>query len=561
MGEEMGSFWEEEKAPEEVLPNVDIQNIITNLKLSTNNTVMLTNLYTEILTDDNVLYILTKVSQNAVFMEHFPEFYEKNEDGENVINCQQNSKYHRYGVFKHILYTIEHVGANNPKLNAEDIKILKWTMLLHDIGKPKVKMTNEDGHDSFAGHDEASLEIAARVLERFDFNEYDKKTILTLIRYHDRYLNEGELTYDNLRFLAAELDDRPDLFNLLIEVKIADNKAKTIDVYNQFMVNVKKYYDFANEYFSSSDYADIGESDSLISSSSDDIITSNDSTTIIMDDIPNESSETKPLNDENVTIKVETQIIDIKDANDITDAEFEKIYQAITAGKACRYLFQPIISLRKKEVYGYEIKPVLNIGEGITLEKVLKKSRDVKKYERVQQLLFVAMMENYVKLKNGKIGFIKIDVPSYDIYVNKSRIYDMFDDCKIVMQFNNYLKYNTVELKNKIEEIRRKQGFVLLDNYQDNNLDLTSLDVINPEYIKYDLPKGDMDEKVKKYITDILTYGSSSGVRSIFNHIDNEEEYEFIKSCGADLVQGRYFAAPSERAEFDVKKLGNDNLV
>ena len=556
MGEEMGSFFEEERAPEEILPNVDIQNIITNLKLSTNNMTMLTNLYTEILTDDNVLYILTKVSQNSVFMEHFPEFYAKNEYGENVINCQQNSKYHRYGVFKHILYTIEHVGSNNPKLNANDIKILKWTMLLHDIGKPMVKMTNEDGHDSFAGHDEASLEIAARVLERFDFDDYDKKTILTLIRYHDRYLNEGELTYDNLRFLAAELDDRADLFNLLIEVKIADNKAKTIDVYNQFMVIVQKYYDFANEYFSSSDYADVGL-DSIITNDEAIVAKSNKTEILLDDDTDNNGGS---IQEDNVTIKVDTQIVDIRDADDITDAEFEKIYQTITAGKACRYLFQPIISLRKKEIYGYEIKPVLSIGEGITLEKVLKKSRDVKKYERVQQLLFIAMMENYLKLKNGKIGFIKIDVPSYDIYVNKSRIYDMFDDCKIVMEFNNYLKYNTVELKNKIEEIRKKQGFVLLDNYQDNNLDLTSLDVINPEYIKYDLPEGEIDDNVKKYIMDMLTYGSSSGVRVVINHVNNEEAYEFVKSCGVDLVQGTFFAMPSERAEFDIKKIENDNL-
>lgn len=556
--EEFENFWEEEREQEEILPNVDIQNIITNLKLSTNNIAMLTNLYTDILTDDNVLYILTKVSQNAIFMEHFPEFYEKNEYGENVINCQQNSKYHRYGVFKHILYTIEHVGSNNPKLNANDIKILKWTMLLHDIGKPKVKITNEDGMDSFAGHDEASLEIASRILERFDFDDYDKKTILTLIKYHDRYLNEGELTYDNLRFLAAELDDRADLFNLLIEVKIADNKAKTIDVYNKFMVIVNKYYEFANEYFSSSDYAGVSDNDLTTSSNSEELVTSSNNTTIIMDDEA-EESYTKPK-EENIIIKTETQIVDIKDADDITDAEFEKIYQTITAGKACRYLFQPIISLRKKEVYGYEIKPVLNIGEGITLEKVLKKSRDVKKYERVQQLLFVSMMENYMKLKNDKIGFIKIDVPSYDIYVNKSRIYDMFDDCKIVMQFNNYLKYNTVELKNKIEEIRRKQGFVLLDNYQNNNLDLSSLDVIEPDYIKYDLPDDQIDEKIEKYVTEILTYGSSSGVRPIFNHVNNEETYEFIKSCGADLVQGNYFGFPSERAEFDIKKLQNDSF-
>ena len=257
---------------------------------------------------------------------------------------------------------------------------------------------------------------------------------------------------------------------------------------------------------------------------------------------------------------MDTEKVTVKDVNDITDAEFENIYQTIVNGKACKYAFQPIISLRKKEVFGYEIKPILNIGEGLSLEKILKKSRDVKKYERVQQLLFIALLENYVKVKSGKLGFIKIDVPSYDTYVNKSRIYDMFDDAKIVMQFNNYLKYNTVELKEKIEEIRHKQGFVLLDNYQDNNLDITSLDVINPEYIKYDLPKGELDENVKKYVMEILTYSSSSGVRPIFNHIDDEEKYDFIKSCGADLVQGNYFAEPSDRADFDVKKLSNDKI-
>lgn len=556
MGEEIGSFWEEERALEEVLPNVDIQNIITNLKLRSNNVAMLTDLYTEILMDDNVLYILTKVSQNVVFMEHFPEFYQKNLEGENVINCQQNSKYHRYGVFKHILYTIEHVGKNNPKLTANDLRLLKWTMLLHDIGKPSVKIINEDGSESFAGHDEASLEIASRILDRFDFEEYEKKIILTLIRYHDKYLNEGELTYDNLRFLAAELDDRADLFNLLIEVKVADNKAKTIDVYNKFMVVVKKYYDFANEYFSNMDYSDIEGEESIVSGIK---IEENQglNTTIIIDE---EIEEKKEEKEQGFTIKVDTEKVTVKDVNDITDAEFENIYQTIVNGKACKYAFQPIISLRKKEVFGYEIKPILNIGEGLSLEKILKKSRDVKKYERVQQLLFIALLENYVKVKSGKLGFIKIDVPSYDTYVNKSRIYDMFDDAKIVMQFNNYLKYNTVELKEKIEEIRHKQGFVLLDNYQDNNLDITSLDVINPEYIKYDLPKGELDENVKKYVMEILTYSSSSGVRPIFNHIDDEEKYDFIKSCGADLVQGNYFAEPSDRADFDVKKLSNDKI-
>ena len=92
---------------EELVTTSEINKIITNLQLYANNIEMLTRMYTDILMDDTVVYIMTRISQNRVFMEQFPEFYSKNANGESVINCQQNSIYHRYGVFKHILHTIE----------------------------------------------------------------------------------------------------------------------------------------------------------------------------------------------------------------------------------------------------------------------------------------------------------------------------------------------------------------------------------------------------------------------------------------------------------------------
>ena len=189
----------EYKKEEELVNKGEINKIIADLQLSSNNPEMLTKLYTDILMDDNVIYIMTRISQNTIFMNHFPEFYVKNLDGESVINCQQNSIYHRYGVFKHILYSIENVGKDNLKFSTHDMKILKWTMLLHDIGKPIAKTINSEGYDSFAGHDDISVELASIILDRFDFEEEDKRIILTLIKYHDRYLNEGDLTYDRKR--------------------------------------------------------------------------------------------------------------------------------------------------------------------------------------------------------------------------------------------------------------------------------------------------------------------------------------------------------------------------
>lgn len=557
MLEKMGNIMEETNVQQEVLPNIDLKNIITNLRLYNNDPVMLTALYTDILADDNVLYILTRVSQNMIFMEQFPEFYTKNKTGENIINCQQNSPYHRYGVFKHILYTIEHVGANNPKLNTSDIRLLKWTMFLHDIGKPIVKVTNEDGKDSFAGHEEMSVQIASDILDRYDFSDYEKKIILTLIKYHDKYLNEGEITYDNLKFLAMELDNRPDLFNLLIEVKIADNKAKSIDVYNKFMIVVKKYYEFANEYFTVEDYRNI---EKQIDIETDLLNSETEQST-------NQDSSIFNANEENTEtaekIEVQTPEIEIKlkNADEITNSDFESIYKAITIGKGLKYTFQPIITLNRNEIFGYEIKPFLEMGSGISIDKVLLKGKELQKYDRILQLLLINTLEAYSSLKTKTIGFLKVDLPSYETYVNKSRIFDVLDDVKIIMEFNNYMKYNTTQLKDIINNIRKKKGFVLIDNYGDNNLDIKSIDIINPDYIKYDLPKGEIDDITKKYIQELLTYCASSNTRLVINHINTEDQFEVIKECGADLVQGNFFAKPNIKIDFEQLNLKDEKIV
>lgn len=230
--------------------NIDtdmIDEIVFKLN-STEDKKVLTKLYTDILNDENVLNIFLRITKEQFFIRHFPEFYIENIYGENAINCIQNSIYHKYGVFRHIIATIEEIGKYSMSIGEEERKILKWTMLLHDIGKPSVKLINE-GRESFNGHDEKSYEMSINILNRFYFTDEEKHIILTLIRYHDRFLNEGEITYDNMKKLAEVLDNKRELFYLLIEVKDADAKSKSIEVYNKYKLTKNKYLDFANSYF------------------------------------------------------------------------------------------------------------------------------------------------------------------------------------------------------------------------------------------------------------------------------------------------------------------------
>ena len=58
-----------------------------------------------------------------------------------------------------------------------------------------------------------------------------------------------EITDDNMKFLAAELDNNKDIFYLLLDVKEADARSKSIDVYNTFKVLRAKYLEFITKYF------------------------------------------------------------------------------------------------------------------------------------------------------------------------------------------------------------------------------------------------------------------------------------------------------------------------
>ena len=92
-----------------------LKNVINNLNMYAGNMRTVTEIYTNVLLDDNVSYFLPKITQQDVFARHFPELFEYNEYGENLFNCQQNSKYHKYSVFHHIVASIE--NANVKLLN------------------------------------------------------------------------------------------------------------------------------------------------------------------------------------------------------------------------------------------------------------------------------------------------------------------------------------------------------------------------------------------------------------------------------------------------------------
>ncbi|WP_026526205.1 CCA tRNA nucleotidyltransferase [Butyrivibrio sp. VCD2006] len=125
----------------------------------------------------------------------------------------QNNPHHAYNVGEHILKSIEAV---------EDTKVLRLTMLLHDIEKPSCRSTDDEGVDHFYGHAEKGAETAVAILRRLKFDRDTMDKVKQLVKHHDyRFPAEKK----NVRKAVNKIGE--ELFPLYLEIKRADTIAQS----------------------------------------------------------------------------------------------------------------------------------------------------------------------------------------------------------------------------------------------------------------------------------------------------------------------------------------------
>lgn len=88
----------------------------------------------------------------------------------------QHNPHHQYTVGEHLMQSLLHTRAD---------KSLRIAALLHDIGKPSVRTTDEKGIDHFHGHVEVSERMAVDVLKRLKFDNDTIDKVQKYVRYHD----------------------------------------------------------------------------------------------------------------------------------------------------------------------------------------------------------------------------------------------------------------------------------------------------------------------------------------------------------------------------------------
>jgi tRNA nucleotidyltransferase (CCA-adding enzyme) len=150
-----------------------------------------------------------------------------------AIGYDQKNPHHIYDLWEHTLESLAYVPPE---------KVLRLTMLFHDLGKPDCCTVDKEGIGHYYGHSKSSVAKAGNVLKRLKYDKATISTVQTLITFHDLELLPQK------KFLKRWLNKIGlDNFRLLLEVQKADNLAKHPETREKSLVRLKKVEELLEE--------------------------------------------------------------------------------------------------------------------------------------------------------------------------------------------------------------------------------------------------------------------------------------------------------------------------
>ena len=131
-----------------------------------------------------------------------------------MMETPQITKHHCYSVGEHTIHAMQEVQQD---------RILRLTMLLHDVAKPVCVTTDEKGQNHFKGHPAEGAEMARVILRRLKFDNETIKRVCLLVRYHD---DRPAVTPRNVRRAISRIG--VENMEALFAVKRADTLAQSM---------------------------------------------------------------------------------------------------------------------------------------------------------------------------------------------------------------------------------------------------------------------------------------------------------------------------------------------
>lgn len=145
------------------------------------------------------------------------------------METPQNHPHHRYNVGEHILHTLTSIEAD---------RVLRLSMLFHDIGKPATCTIDEQGITHFHGHNVVGERMTAQILRRLHFDNDTITKVCKMVMYHD-YGNSVTPTMTIVRRAVNQVGEA--YFPMLFPVKRADVSGQSDYMRREKFENIRDW--------------------------------------------------------------------------------------------------------------------------------------------------------------------------------------------------------------------------------------------------------------------------------------------------------------------------------
>lgn len=129
------------------------------------------------------------------------------------METPQNNPHHCYTVGEHILHSMLAIEAD---------KVLRLSMLFHDIGKPQTLTVDEEGITHNRTHPAVGAQMTRVILRRLKFDNDTIDKVTKLVLYHDQ---EIAVTQAGVRRALNRMGE--DIFTMMFAVRRADVEAQS----------------------------------------------------------------------------------------------------------------------------------------------------------------------------------------------------------------------------------------------------------------------------------------------------------------------------------------------
>ncbi|MBR3040820.1 MAG: EAL domain-containing protein [Lachnospiraceae bacterium] len=241
---------------------------------------------------------------------------------------------------------------------------------------------------------------------------------------------------------------------------------------------------------------------------------------------------------------------------DFTEEEIAKIKEVerILNEHLLTYYFQPIVSAKNGDIYGYEALMRYEDDKSLTPPEILRYASCLERLYDVELNTFHGVLntvENMDDVIRDKKIFIN-SLPAHQLRdTDEADLFERFENHtgQLVVEYTEGSELSDATLIKRKDDYSRYNIEVALDDYGSGYSNVNNLLRYTPNYVKIDreLISGiDKNEQKRHFFKSIVSYAKPNNIRVLAEGVETMEELRTVIDLGAELVQGFYTSRPSK---------------